>query len=57
MICRDTFQSTNRDRLVLDPAAAAGGFAGSIANTAEDAGKDVGFPVQHVSVAELTLGD
>src|SRR5207247_10202315 len=42
---------------LLDPAAAAGGLARAIAGAAENAGKDIGFPVDEVRIAVAPGGD
>ena len=57
MIGRNAFQPANRDWLVLDAPAAAGGLAGTIADATKYAGKHVGLPIEHVCIAELALGD
>jgi len=49
------FQSANGDGLFLDSAAAAGGFARSIANPAQNAREYVGFSIHHVGLGELAL--
>src|SRR5262249_46372815 len=51
----DALQAADGDRFrllghFLDPAAAAGGLARPVAGAAQDARKDVGMPVGHVSV-------
>ena len=46
----DALEAADRDRLLLDAAAPAGGLAGAVAGAAEDAGEDVGVPVDHVGV-------
>ena len=63
VIRRNALQTTDGDRfrlgavVLLDPAASAGRFAGPIAGATEDAGKDVGDPVDHVGVAVTPLGN
>ncbi len=57
MIGRNAFQPANCDWLVLNAPAATGWFAWTIANAAKYAGKHVGFPIEHIRIAELTLGD
>ncbi len=53
----DAFQSANGDRFgllavtLLHAPAPAGRFARTIAGAPEDAGEDIGFPVDHVGVA------
>ncbi len=47
----DALEAADRDGLLLDAAAAAGGLAGAVAGAAENAGKDVRLPVDHVGVA------
>src|SRR5665811_378271 len=46
-----------RDRLALDPVAAAGGLAGTVAGAAQDPREDIGLPVDHVGVGVAALGD
>ena len=46
----DPFQTADRDRLFFDALASAGWFAWTIANAAQNAGKDVGLPVHHVRI-------
>ncbi len=60
----DALQAADRDRFRLDPVlalfhptAAASGLTGPVAGAAENAGKDVGLPVDHVGVAVTTRGD
>ncbi len=53
----DALQAADRDRLLLDAAAAAGGLAGAVADAAEDAREDVGLAVDQVGVGEAALGD
>jgi hypothetical protein len=53
----DAFQTTDGNRLFLDSAAPAGGFAGSIADSAQDTRKNVGLSIHHVRGGELALGD
>src|SRR5207253_6521989 len=59
----DALQAADRDGFgllevgVLHAAAAAGGLARPVARSPEDAGEDVGHPVDHVGVAVATLRD
>ena len=53
----DPLEPANRDRLVLDAPAPAGGFARPVADTAEDAGEDIGFAVDDVGVGIASLRD
>ena len=53
----DALEAADRDWLVLDPAAPAGGLAGAVARPAEDAREDVRLPVEHVGVVVPLLGD
>ena len=53
----DALQPADRDRLVLDPDAAAGRLARPVAGPPENPGKDVGGPVDHVGVAVAAGGD
>src|SRR5262249_4034008 len=48
---RDALEATDRDRLFLDATAAARRLAGTVAGAAEDAGKYVRLPIDHVGVA------
>ena len=57
VVGRDALQPADRDRLLLDPAAAAGRLARAVAGTAENAGKDVRFPVDRPGLAEAAGGD
>ena len=57
MIRRDTFQTTNCDRLIFNATATTSRFAGAIAHSPENARKYVGFAIQHVRVGELSLRD
>src|SRR5258706_1695388 len=41
----------------LQPPAPAGGLAGTVTGAPQDAGKDVGLPVQHVGVGVAPLGN
>ena len=56
-IRRHALQATDCDGLVLDPAAPAGRFAGPVADATENPREHVRFPVDHVGVGEVTLGD
>ena len=57
MVGGHPLQAANGDRLALDAAAAAGRLAGPVADPAEDPGKHIRFPVHHVGLGELPLGD
>ncbi len=57
VIGRDTLQAADRDRLLLHPAAPAGRLAGAVASAAENAGEDVGPPVDHVGLGVAALRD
>src|SRR5271170_5216800 len=48
VVGRDALQPADRDRLLLDPAAAAGGLARAIARSPQNSGKDVGLPINHI---------
>src|SRR5688500_11934434 len=49
VVCSDPLKAANRHRfLLVDPSAPAGRFAGAVAGAAEDAGKHVRIPVDHV---------
>ena len=54
---RDALQSADRDRLVFDAAAAACGFAGAVADAAEDAREYVRLPILHIGIGESALSD
>jgi hypothetical protein len=53
----DALEPADGDRLVLDPAAAAGRLARAVAGPPEDPGEDVGFPVDHIGVGVAALRD
>src|SRR5262249_44671786 len=53
----DALQAADRDRVRLDAATPTGRLAGPIAGTAEDSGKDVRSPVDHVSVGVTPGGN
>ncbi len=53
----DALQAADRDRLLLDPAAPAGRLARAVAGAAENAGKDVRLPIDHVGVGVAPGGD
>ena len=57
MIRRDALQAADRDGLLLDAPAAAGGLARPVADAAENGGEDVRCPVQQVCVVESALRD
>src|SRR5215213_4499380 len=57
VVGRDPLQPADRDRLLLDAAAAAGRFARAVAGAAENAGKDVRFPVDRPSLAKAAGDD
>ena len=57
VIRRDPLQAADRDRLLLDPAAPAGGLAGAVADPAEDPREHVRLPVDHVRIGELPERD
>ncbi len=50
-------QPADRDRRFLDPAAAAGGLARTVAGASQNSGKHVRSPVDHVGVAVAAFGD
>ena len=50
-------EAADRHRLFLDPAAAAGRLAGPVTGAAEDAGEDVGIPVDHERIGVAAGGD
>ena len=53
----DALQPADGDRLFFDAAAPAGGFAGPVANPAQDARENVGFAIHHVGFGEFALSD
>ena len=53
----DAFQPADRDRRLLDAAAAACGLARAIAGASENSRKHVRSPIDHVGVAVAALGD
>ncbi|GBF30345.1 hypothetical protein MnTg04_00286 [bacterium MnTg04] len=53
----DPFQATNGNRFFLDPDTTASRLARPVADSAQDAGKHIRLPIQHVGVVESTLGD
>jgi hypothetical protein len=53
----DALEPADRNRLVLDAAAPAGGLARPVAGAAENAGKHVGLPIEHVGVAVTPCRD
>jgi len=50
VIGTDPFEAADGNGLVFDPAPSAYRFTGSIADSAENAGKNIGVPVDHVGV-------
>jgi hypothetical protein len=57
VIGRGTLQAADRHRLLLHPAAAAGGLARPIAGATQDAGEDIGLPVDHVGLGVTAFRD
>ena len=57
MIGRYALQTADRDGLLLDPGPPARRLTGPVAHPAEDAGKDVGVPIDEVRFGESALGD
>ena len=57
MIGGDALEAADGYGFSFDAAAATGGLAGAIANTPENAGKNIGFAVDQVGVGELSLRD
>jgi len=51
------FQSANGDRLFVNAAPAAGGFAWTVASAAKYSGKHIGIPVDHVRLCISALRD
>ena len=57
VVGRHSLEPTNGNRLLLSAHPAAGGLAGPVAGAAENAGKDVAVPVEHVGFGVALLGD
>ena len=57
MIGSDALQSADGHGLLFDAAATAGGFAGPVADPAQNSGKHVGLAIHHVGFGELALSD
>src|SRR4029077_5916946 len=57
VVSRDALQPADRHWLVFDPAAPAGGLAGTVAGAPQDAGENVRIPVDHVGVGVAPVGD
>ena len=57
VIGRNALQPADRDGLPIDAGATTGRLARPIAGPAENARKDVGFPINEVGVGEASLGD
>ena len=57
MVRGDALQAADRDGLLLDAAATAGGLARAVADAAEDARENVRFAIQHVGVGEAPVRD
>src|SRR5262249_11476857 len=53
----DALETADRDRILLHATAPAGGLAGTVAGSAEHAGKDVRLPIDHVGVAVAARRD
>ncbi len=53
----DALQAADRDRIVLNPAAATGRLAGAVTRASQDPGEHVGLPVDHVGVAVTPLSN
>src|SRR5436305_6120064 len=53
----DPFQTTDRDRFLVDAAAPACRFAWAVAGTAENPGEYIRVPVDHVCLGVAALGD
>ena len=50
VVGRDALEAADRDRLLLDPAAPASRLARPVAGAAENSWKNVGLPVDHISI-------
>lgn len=57
MVGGDALQAADRNRFSFDAPAPAGRLAGSVANTAENTRKNIGFAVDQVGFGELSLRD
>jgi hypothetical protein len=57
VVCGHSFQPADGDRFFFDTDPAARRFTGTVASPAEDARKNIGFPVDHVSFSESFCGD
>ena len=53
----DTFQSTDRNRLFVNASAPTSRLAWAVACSAEDPGKHIGIPVDHVRLGVSPSGD
>lgn len=57
MVGSNSFESTDRNRLIFYAPASAGRFARTVAYATENARKDIRFAIEHVGFGKLTLGD
>ena len=57
VISGNTFESADSDRFFINSAAAAGGFAGTVAYPPENSGKNIRHPVNHIGVFVLFVID
>jgi len=57
MVGSNTLEPTDGHRFLARAAAATGRLTRAVADAAEDARKDVAFPVDHVSIGKVTLRD
>ena len=57
MVRRDALQAAYCDWFVFDPTAATSRFAGTVAHTTQNSGKDIRLAIEHIGVGKPTLGD
>ena len=57
VVGRYAFQPTYRNRLFVNASATARGFARAVACAAQNAGKHIRIPVDHIRLGVLALGD
>src|SRR5690606_20953354 len=57
IVCGDPLEPTDGDRFLFHTAAATGGFARTVARPAQNAGKNVGVPIDHIGLGVAALGD
>ena len=57
MICSDALQATNSDGVFFNPAAPAGGLAGTVTNATKNSGEYVGLAILHIRRGKIALRD